>query len=62
MKRKLKVKFVKISGSPAKDKVESLNDILTKVYLRMKDKEFSLDIGEKNMVCTGQNLKRKNNE
>lgn len=62
MKRKVKVKFIKISGSTAKDKVKSLNDILTRVYLRMKDKNFSLDRSEKNVVCTGQNLKRKNNE
>ncbi len=62
MKRKVKLKFIKISGSTAKDKVESLNDILTRVYLRMKDKNISLDRSEKNMVCTGQNLKRKNNE
>lgn len=62
MKYKVTTRFIKISNSRAKLKVDALNNILSSVLLRENKKNFSLDKSEKNVVCTGQNLKRKSNE
>ena len=62
MKYKVTTRFIKISNSRAKLKVDTLNNILSSVLLRENKSNFSLDKIKKDVVCTGQNLKRENNE
>jgi len=51
-----KVKFIRISNSIAESKVDSLKDILTRVYLRIEDNDFLLDNGEGKMVDSVQKI------
>jgi len=51
---KHKVKLIKISDSIANSKVESLKNILARVYLRVKDNKFLLDNGKEDMVVSSE--------
>lgn len=51
-----KVKFIRISNSIAESKVDSLKDILTRVYLRVEENNYLLDNCEGKMVDSVQKI------
>lgn len=51
---KVNLKFLEISDSISNSKVESLKNILARVYLRVKDNKFLLDNGKEDMVVSSE--------
>jgi len=51
---KVNLKFLEISNPIANSKVESLKNILARVYLRVKDNKFLLDNGKEDMVVSSE--------